>query len=425
MTDTREAAEAALAASTVLDAGTPNEKPLSDAAFEAPPAEPAKPEEPKQPSSREVIAKTLDDLEAKDKATTEKAEKAANDAKAAAENAKDDDKAKAEKPRSEDGKFAKAEEPKGEPEKAEQGAAEKPAAGQEGDGNRQSEGRKHVEPPARFLPEARTKWPNVPNEVKAEVHRVAQEYEAEIEKAKVATERYEAIREFDEGLRNSGVELRDRLVQLNQLGLALQKNPVLGLEMALRQVGVTKPDGSPLSLYEVAQHVAKLSPEQYQQNMRGLGQQAPQQPQQRQPAPEVAAIAQELKALRTELAQTKLSPVLERFAAERPDYHQLQPQIAAVLKSGVVDQLYGTGLSPEQKLEQAYRMAGGQGPSSRSPAPEPAPAHSPAAEPDRPVDPAGQKSVRGAPSSGFDPQTRRPKSNREAAAAALSEVAGF
>jgi hypothetical protein len=55
----------------------------------------------------------------------------------------------------------------------------------------------------------------------------------------------------------------------------------------------------------------------------------------------------------------------------------------------------------EQKLSEAYRMAGGQGPTSR-PDTEAAPAHSDAT-PLRPVNPdAGTKSVRGAPADGVD-----------------------
>lgn len=420
MTENREAAEAALSSSTVLDAGVPNEKPLSDAAFQAPPAEPVKPEEPKAPSTRETIAKVLDEVEAKDKETAAKAEKAVDDAKAKANEAKAEDKPS--KARADDGKFAKTEKPEGEPEKAEQSAAEKPAAGQDGDGTRQSEGRKHVEPPARFLPEARVKWANVPNEVKTEVHRVAQEYEAEIEKGRAVAERYESIRQFDEVAKSNGRELKDSLTKVVQIEQALAKSPIVGLEMILREIGPRKQDGSPLSLHDIAQHVARLTPEQFNQNLQGALPQAQQPQQQRQASPEVAAIAQELKALKTELAQTKITPVLERFAADHADYHQLSPQIATVLKSGVIDQIYGTGLSPEQRLEQAYRMAGGQGPASRS-APEPlAAAPAPAADTDRPVDPAGQKSVRGAPASGFDPTVRRPKNNREAAAAALAEA---
>ena len=325
-------------------------------------------------------------------------EDAAKDAKAKLEadekpkaEPKDTDKAKAD-----DKAPAKAEEPA---DKADKSAADKPATGQEAaDKARQSEGRQHQEPPARFLPEARTKWPNVPNEVKAEVHRVAQEYEAEISKGKQAAERYEPLRQFDEIAQKNGRELKDSLAKVVQLETALARSPVIGLEMILREIGPRKADGSPLSLYDVAQHVAKLTPQQFAQNMQGAAPQGRQQ--QPQPSPEVAALTKELNNIKSTLAQQQAAPIVQTFAASHPDYEALQPQIAAVLKSGVIDQIYGTGLSPAQKLEQAYRMAGGQSPSRSEP--EPAPVHSeaPAA---RPVDPDGSKSIRGAPTGGSDP----------------------
>jgi hypothetical protein len=102
---------------------------------------------------------------------------------------------------------------------------------------------------------------------------------------------------------------------------------------------------------------------------------------------------------------------LQRFAAEHPDYHALEPQIEAVLKSGVIDQIYGNGLSPEQKLSEAYRMAGGSSPS-RSAGPEAAPGHSAAEPTPRPVNPdAGKKSVRGAPAEGVNAATEEPETD--------------
>ncbi|CDP50701.1 Membrane protein involved in colicin uptake [Devosia sp. DBB001] len=333
-----------------------------------------------------------------------KADEAAKDAKAKmddaekAEKAKAEERPKAEKPRSEDGKFAKAEDDKPEA-KAVEGAAEKPATERAGQEDRQSEGRKHSEPPARFLPEARGKWANVPNEVKAEVHRVSQEYEAELARSKPAVERYEQLRQFDETAKSNGRDLRESLTKVVQVEQALARNPIVGLEMILREIGPRRPDGTPLSLYEVAQHIAKQTPEQFVTAMR-QGMQA-QQPQQAPQADQkVTALEKQVSDLQTMIMQQQAQPLIERFAAAHPDFHALEQQIADVLKSGVIEKLHGGGLSPEQRLEQAYRMAGGNSPSQSEP--QPAPAHS-EAENARPVNPdAGTKSVRGAPSDGAD-----------------------
>lgn len=316
--------------------------------------------------------------------------KADDTAKAEAEDKKEE--AKQPKPRAEDGKFAKAEE---EP-KAEKGASEKTAAERVGSDERQSEGRKHAEPPARFLPEARTKWANVPNEVKAEVHRVSQEYETELQKHKTSSDRYETIRQFDETARQNGRELKDSLAKVVEVEQALARNPIAGLESILREVGPRKADGSPLTLMEVAQHVVN-NPQAYQQATTQPVQQAQQHPQR---DPEIDALRAELNSMK---AEQTIVPLITKFAGDNPDYYALEPKIAQILGSGVIEQLYGAGLSAEQKLAEAYRMAGGQ-PSSRADTAT-VQTHS---EPEsaRPVNPdAGKKSVRGAPSDGADTAT--------------------
>lgn len=337
--------------------------------------------------------------EADEKAT--QAAEAKEDAKAA-KPAKELEKPQVEKARAEDGKFAKAvtgvDPVKVEADKS---AAEKPATERaETDDKRSSEGRKYVEPPARFLPEARTKWANVPNEVKAEMHRVSQEYEHREQQTRSTVERYETIRQFDEQARANGRDLKDSLNKMVQIEQALARSPVQGLEMILREVGPRKPDGSPLSLYELAQHVSRLTPQQFQQNF--AQQQAQAQPRQQQADPKVAQLEQTVASLQSMMVQQQANPIIQSFAAAHPDYYALEQSIADVLKSGIIDRIHGTGLTPEQKLAQAYRIAGGQGPSSHASADSQAPI--PVLPKDRPVDPAGQKSITGALNSrGDDP----------------------
>lgn len=360
----------------------------------APDAPEQKEEPAKKPTLRESIKKA--DKAAKERAEkeTEAAEKPKDSQKAEAkEDPAKKDAEKPEKARGEDGKFAGKETAA-----AEKSETEKPAAGRDGDEGRSSEGRKHSEPPARFLPEAREKWQNTPYQVKDEVHRISQEYEREIEESRTIRERYEPIRQYDDIAKSNGRNLGESLQKVVEIEQALARNPIAGLDMILREVGPRKADGSPMSIMDVAQFVAQQSPEQ----MRALMQQ--QQPQQqRQPNPEVAGLRQEIQRMQTQMASSTLMPVVEQFAAKHPDYHSLEPQIAAVLRSGVVDQVYGSGLSPEQKLAAAYRMAGGQ----------PAPSHAnPPNEPEnsqaeRAANPAGQLSVKGAPSGDYEAAERK------------------
>lgn len=342
----------------------------------------------------------IKDEEAKEaEKVKEKGAEAAKDAQAKVSEAEKVDKeAKAAKQGEETAKPAKAEEDG----RADKGAPEKVATGQgDSERSRQSEGQKHHEPPARFLPEARTKWANVPNEVKAEFHRVSQEYEGEVNKYREAGERYEPIRQFDEIARKNGRDLKDSLAKVVEVENALARNPIAGLEAVLREVGPRKADGSHLSLYEVAQYIVQQTPEQFAQAV----QQGPRAQDQRQSDPEVLALKQKLDALESERMTDRVTPIINTFAADRDDFHQVWPQMQNIILSGVIEQNYGTSLSAEQKLAEAYRMAGGTHSPSRSVPPEALKPHS--GVKNAPSDDAGAKSIRGAPN-GQDPEEEDP-----------------
>lgn len=256
---------------------------------------------------------------------------------------------------------------------------------------REEEKRRYAVVAQKFTPEARAKWDNVPHQVKAEMYRNEQLRETEVEKYRSSHERYEQIRQYDEIAKANGRDLKDTLATISQFENMMRSNPIAALEMALRESGPRKQDGSPVSLYEVAQHIVNQGPQAFQQQSRSV----PQQQQQPQRNPEIDQLRSEIHSMKVE--QTVV-PLVQQFAAAHPDFEQLSPQIKGILDSGVVDKLYGDGLTHEQKLAEAYRMAGGS-PSIQSPA-----ANAAHSEPDaRPVKPdAGTKSVRGAPSNGED-----------------------
>lgn len=341
--------------------------------------------------------------EAEKQAIKEKATKASEDAKAKVSEKERTEKDVAAKAK--DSKEAKAEEPDDGDEYADQeGEQAKKADEQEQEKSRrprtqeeiqrENEKRRYAVVAERFTPEARAKWDNVPHPVKAELFRLSQERDTEIQRYRQSHERYEQFRQFDEIARTNGRDLRQSLEKVVAVERALAANPISGLDMILREVGPRRPDGQPLSLYEVAQHIVSKGPQAYQQM---AAQPMMQQPQQRQPDPEIAALRQELAAMKTE--QTVV-PVVNSFAQTHPDFEQLAPQIKAILESKVIDGIYGSGLSYEQKLSEAYRMAGGRASMQQMPE-DTGEIHSEVAA--RPVNPdAGKKSVRGAPSNGAD-----------------------
>lgn len=367
---------------------------------------PALTEKDESGSVESVLEAELAEMKAKEPKADKPEAKAEDEGKEKSEAKAKDEKAedKAAKPRAEDGKFAKAQtDEETDAAKAEKSAPAKAATGQEGSERRTSEGR-HPEPPARFLPEARAKWANVPNEVKAEFHRVAAEIEQENQAYKASHESYERLKPFDDLARSNGRDLRESLTKVNEIENALARNPVEGLDAVLREIGPRKQDGSPLTIMDVAQYLTQ-NPQAYQAAQHQIP--VRDMPAQGHPNPEIEQLRAQVNSL---VANQTILPVVEKFSEGKPDFDALSDTIGKILSEGIVDRLYGTGLSLEQKLSEAYRIAGGQVSSSRSDTELPL-AHSEATPP-RPVNPdAGKKSVRGAPADGTDTSVEEPETD--------------
>lgn len=379
---------------------------------------PEAPVEPKRMSTREAIEAAIQD---QDKAV--EAKKPDAPAEKAADPEKPADAAKPEKARGEGGKFAKAEQPGTEPELDAEG---KPKAGQaESEQPRPSEGRGKQDPsartwpewkqnpPARFLPEAREKWDNVPDPIKQEFHRIAAESESENQRLR---QEYEPIQRYAEMARAGGTTLDKALEQYVGMERLLSQDFGKGVASLAQNSGMNPAQalGAVMRAFNVTpQQIAQAA----QQNPHAFTAPAPRQQQQApQVSPREAQLQQENEQLRQQAASARIIPVIDALRASRPDFQMLETQMAAILDSGVIERLHGTGLSVEQRADLAYRMAGGRGPASNSPDPAPAPQHSVAP----PNDPAGSLSVRGAPGSGQNPTEKRFKSNREALEAAFA-----
>lgn len=290
------------------------------------------------------------DLESVFKADAEKPEKAedgdkgdkpADDAKVE-KPAKDD----AEKPVKDAKPDAKAEEAKADRARAEDGKFARGEQREEGkDQGRDKEGRKFVEAPQSFLPQAREVWRNTPHAVQTEVARLVQEHTAASEQTRETVQRYETIRQFDDMARSNGRDLRDSLEKMTRIEHSLQRNPIAGLNEILMEVGPRKSDGQPFSLYEIAQFVAQQDQQGYQQMV-----QQGREPQQQQEDPRIAQLEQRLAQVQEQTAQQQF---VEPFKQAHPRFDELQGDIAFFLQSGKVPE----SLSPMDRLAAAYDMA--------------------------------------------------------------------
>lgn len=317
----------------------------------------------------DAISKALDDAEA---ATSEDAP----------EPAKPEKVEKAPKPEDNEGEEA---DPAEEAEEGEEGDEEQPET-------KPREPKKPQRPtipaPEKFEQAAKEHWPSVPHVVRADIQRVINEYEGQAEYLRPAAARYNDIREYDEIAASNGVDLRQTLADVKDLEDLMEVNPLAAVNKILLRAGPRKPDGQPVSLYELADAIVKMGPEGYQ---RALAQQPAQQQQQRNP--EMEQLRAEVAAMKADQTRTT---VISPFAVENPRFNEpaIQQSIAQILKSGMVQ----PSLPAQERLAAAYDMAVRLNPSAEY---EPAPVETQEQATPRRVDGnGGSRSVRGAPPSG-------------------------
>lgn len=266
-----------------------------------------------------------------------------------------------------------------------------------------------LEAPQHYLPAAKEKWVNVPHEVRSEIYRTMKEAENLTAELRQQTERYESIREFDELARSNGRDLRDSLLRVQHIENLLGSNPLAGLNAILLEAGPRKPDGQPVSLFEIADAVVRMGQDKYQQMIS------------QRPAQQQAPANSEVQDLRARLAameaQQRVAPVIAEFRASHDRYDELAPAIAKLMQSGMVPD----SLSPSERLSAAYDMAVRLNPPSHV---EPE-ADDGLAPERRAANNFGgsSKSIRGAPPSGAGrSQQRRKMSKDDAIEAAMSAI---
>lgn len=385
-----EAIASAAPTAAVIDAPTPNTPELGSQTPVAPAAE-AKPE-PKaeaKPDAKAQVSKSADEAVRRAneaiKAKTEAAEKAKATPKP---EAKADTKPEAEaRTRSDDGKFT--------PRDSQAVKAGDETVQAKTEGNQTSEGRKpHHEAPARFQEIAKKDWGNVPDSVKEDVHRVISENEKGIQKYKESAERYDKVREYDELARKNGREgVHESLKQVVEIEQAFQRDPIEGLKKITDHFGV--------NLQAVAAHIMGQNPNQQ--------------------VHEAHTRIQELEAKIQHMEMVQKAPdIVAEFASKNERFEELSPVIATLLETGTA-----------KDLESAYKLASvlKEPASNVSSDSQPLiPANSATAQTQAPAEiplnPAGQKSVSGAPSGGISPAAKRPvpKSNLDALRSAAARV---
>jgi len=223
-----------------------------------------------------------------------------------------------------------------------------------------SEGRKIIEAPARFLPRAKELWANVPHPVREEFDRVMRESETEIAQYKEAKQFRDDVKEFEGLAQRHGVPFKQVLTNYVDIERKFSEDPAQGFRQLMQNMNMhpTQAIGAILrSVNATPQQLAQMltnNPEAFT----ALAPNMPRQtqtvhPQQRAPDPEISALKEQVQALH---AERVANDIIRPFAQEYPEYHEHEEAIAKVLKSGIIDQIHGSSLSPRDKLEAALFM---------------------------------------------------------------------
>ncbi len=385
--------EANVPSGAVIDAPTPHTPELGtqiqpqekapEPKAEAKTDKPAKAEVEK--SSGEAVKRAMEALKAKE-AEKAKAE-VKTEAKAPEKTEAKPEPKPAERTRAEDGKFA----PK---ESADPKSVEQRAVQEKTEGNQTSEGRKpHHDAPARFNEFGKRDWANTPDTVKEETYRAFKELEEGHKKYKDSADRYEKVREYDDLARKNGRDgVHESLKQIVEIENAFQRDPIDGLKRVTDHFGI--------NLQAVAAHIVGQNPNQQ--------------------VAEAHSRIQELEAKIQHMEFERKAPdIVAEFAAQEGHerFEELSPIIGTLLKTGTA-----------KDLDAAYELADVLKPAASNAAQTSQPlipAESASAQTQAPaLNPAGSKSVSGAPSGGVSPASRQPvsKSNSEAVKRALAKL---
>jgi hypothetical protein len=285
------------------------------------------------------------------------------------------------------------------------------------------EGKKTIAPPARFLPQARQLWANVPNPVKEEWTRIEKERETEISQYREAKEFRDEFREYEEMARAAGTTPKKVMDNYVAIERKFAEDPAQGLRQIMQNMGmhpkqalVHMMQAVGVNPQQLAAHMAQ-NPHEYTALAQ---QQQVQHPQPQMQKPQEDSYTKQLEQRIQEIEADLIhNSVIAPFAEEYPEYYQYEEQIAKVLESRIIEKIHGNGLSPRGKLEAAlFMVSPNTARSTHSAVQESQTENAPAA-----VNLRADKSVKGAPTPGTDASGRkRGMSRTEAISAAAAEL---
>jgi len=367
-------------------------------------------EDPRAAEVKTEPRPSLDDtLKAEVEKVVKGEEKPKDEDPKAAKEPEDKPEPKAEKVKPEPKAEAKAEEPA---EDVPDEAKAKPEDEAEAKAKPEPKASAYRDPPNGFDDAAKKDWEATPESVRGAMNRRFQEMERGIHKYRQEAQQFEPIRKYAEMAKQHGTDLPTALQRYTNMEAQLRQNPMQGLQAVVANLGLTKPDGSPVTLRDVAASVMGQTPDQaasrQEATINQLNSQIEQLKQQ------IGGLSQHHEQQQEQQKVTAAQTEWDTFQAAHPRAKELEGAIAEAL------QMQNAEAYPSltERLRHACAVAEAQYPSVAHTDPQPlAQTQTPIRQPN----PAGKKSVSGA---GGESRTVRKTSSDEAIKRAIAKLNG-
>jgi len=122
----------------------------------------------------------------------------------------------------------------------------------------------HHHPIPRMSPRAAALWDKVPDEVRADAHRMYREIDQAFRKYKADYDFANTIRPYIEMARQQGTTIARVLENHDGIEQKLRSDPIGGLEIIVHNLNLQTPDGQKLTFRDLAWHHLNQTPEQHQ-----------------------------------------------------------------------------------------------------------------------------------------------------------------
>ena len=201
----------------------------------------------------------------------------------------------------------------------------------------------HHHPLPRMSPRAAAAWDKVPDEVRADAHRMYREIDQAFRKYKGAHDVMATIAPYEKMAREQGTTLA-RVLE-NHVGIEdkLRSDPIGGLEVIVHNLNLQTPDGQKLTFRDLAWHHLNQTPEQQQLITQRNEAQATRLQLEQMRREQQALVNEMRRAQYVQHFQTTRGAV-DQYAGTRPRFDELGPLIHREIQLGF-------------SLDEAYRRA--------------------------------------------------------------------